>query len=223
MEFQQPSIQLWGLTINEPMMTATDILVTIVCYIAWFRLRKISGREPIRRFLLIHFISMGTATAVGGLVGHAFIEYLNLYYKLPGWFVSMLSIAVLERATIELAKPYIKPSIGRFFAWLNIIELLTFMYLSFSTLDFFFVEIHSAYGLVVVVFSFSYFVYKKTGHEGSRLFLIAVGHSVVAGTFYTLKIGIHPWFTHVDMAHVFMASSAWYFYLGSRKIIRSHS
>ena len=96
--------------------------------------------------------------------------------------------------------------------------LLIFMYLSFSTLNFFFVELHSAYGLAVV-FGFRLFVYRKTNHRGCKHFLYAVGLSFIAGAFYMSKIGISPWFTHTDIAHVFMALSAWYFYLGSREII----
>ncbi|MCB0284890.1 MAG: hypothetical protein KDF60_20085 [Calditrichaeota bacterium] len=218
MEFQQPMIEVWGIWIHEPMMTMTDLLVSTVCFFAWFQLKNLPKNHLIKRLLLIYFLSMGTATAVGGLVGHAFIEYLNLYYKLPGWFTSMLSIMVLERACIELARQYINPALGKFFARLNIIELLIFMYLSFSTLNFFFVELHSAYGLAVV-FGFSLFVYKKTNHIGCKLFLYAVGFSFIAGAFYMFKIGIGPWFTHTDIAHVFMALSAWYFYLGGRAIV----
>ena len=57
---QQPSIEFGGIRMDEPMMVATDILVTIVCFYAWYRLRKIPGKSKIKTFILIYFISMGT-------------------------------------------------------------------------------------------------------------------------------------------------------------------
>ncbi|MEA2106205.1 MAG: hypothetical protein U9P82_05730 [Bacteroidota bacterium] len=56
--------------------------------------------------------------------------------------------------------------------------------LTFLTLNFFFVEIHSAYGLLVIVASFNLFVYTKTKAKESKLFLIAVGFSAIGALFF---------------------------------------
>jgi len=162
---------------------------------------------------------MGFATAVGGLLGHAFLYYFSFAWKLPGWFTSMVSIAVLERACILQARRFIRPGVARFFIWLNIIELLTFMFISFSTLNFIYVEVHTAYGLGVVVFSLSIYLYRQTGNPGNKLFIVAVVVSSFAGIFFIGKIGLGIWFNHYDISHCFMTISAWIFYLGSKKII----
>ncbi len=243
--FEQPSIFIQNLRIDEPVTTLTDLMVSAVCFYAFFKLSKIPVHNKVHLYLRYYFLSMGFATAIGGIVGHGFLYSLNAQWelpeplvnfigkifgkdlmkdvanpwKLPGWLTSMFSIALVERAAIEYARPLIKNRVGTFFAWLNIIELATFVTITFVTLNFFFVEIHSAYGLLVVVTSFNLFVYIKTKTAGSKLFLIAVGFSTVGALFFMNQWGISPWFNHFDISHTFMTFSAIYFYKGAKKIL----
>ncbi len=219
MFYKQPSIEFFGVIFETPMTAFTDVLVTVVCWYAYYQLRKINGDPVIKRYLLIYFASMGFATLVGGIMGHALIHYFNLYFKIPGWFTSMLSIAFIERACIVKARPFISNTTATIFSVLNIVELLTFMVLSFSTLNFLFVEFHTAYGFAVVVFSFSIFLYRRTRNRGNKLFIFAVIASAPAAIFFMSGIGIGPWFNHVDISHVFMMISAWLFYQGSKYMI----
>jgi hypothetical protein len=162
---------------------------------------------------------MAIATFIGGVIGHAFLYLLVFAWKLPGWLTSMISIALLERASILYAKPLVKPKIGNFFATMNFIELTTFIIITFSTLNFFFVEMHSAYGLLIIVTSFNFVVYRKTKSEASKLFLIAVGISSISALVFMNEWGISKWFTHYDISHIFMSISAFTFYKGSLKMI----
>lgn len=218
----QPSIEILGILIEEPITTVTDLFVTAVCFYAFYRLLKIPTMNKMHTYLKIYFVSMGIATAVGGLIGHGFFYAFNynMYWKLPGWFTSMMSIAMIERASIEYSRKLIKPSLGRFFAWLNIIELITFMIITFTTLNFFFVEVHSAYGLLIVVTSFNLFVYIKTKSPGSKDYLIAVGFSAVSALIFMNQWGLHKWFNHYDISHIGMTLGAWFFYRGSMKAIK---
>lgn len=200
-------------------MVVTDLLVAAVCLYAWYQLSKMPGKSKTKSYILLYFASMAAATATGGIIGHGFLHYLNFYYKLPGWFTSMVSIAMLERACIELAKPYIKKGVGTFFSWLNMIELIVFIFISFYSLCFFYVEVHAAYGLVVVVLGFCSYTYSKKRHPGIRLYFYAVGFTVVSAIIFTYDLYINKWITHVDLGHLFMAVSAWFFYLGSEKIL----
>ena len=214
----QPPLIIGSFVLNEPVMVITDLMVSAVCFYAWYKLRQIPTKSTARNFLLIYFFSMGLATTIGGIVGHGLMHYLSFSYKLPGWFTSMISIAVLERACIEIAKPHIRSKIGTFFTYLNIVELLTFMTISFGTLCFFYVEVHSSYGLLVVTLGFSYFVFRRTGNEGSKNFLYGVATAAVAAIVYTMEWSISIWFTYTDLGHVIMCLATWYFYKGSRII-----
>ena len=223
---EQPAIEIFGIQILEPVTTFTDLIISAVCFYAFYKLSGIPVKNRVHFFLRYYFLSMAMATAIGGLLGHGF-SYLfsdeNLIgvspWKLPGWLISMISIALLERASIESARKIIDPKIGKFFAWLNIIELLTFMTITFITLNFFFVEVHSAYGLLVVVAGFNAFIYYKIRSKGSKLFLIAVGISALAAIIFMNEWGINKWFNHFDISHCLMAISAYFFYLGAREEI----
>jgi len=245
MLYEQPSIFPFGLRIDEPVTTLTDLIVSLVCFYAFFKLNKVDVKNRVHLYLKYYFLSMGIATAIGGIVGHGFLYafkaqwespegFINIIgrifgdellkdvanpWKLPGWLTSMFSIALVERASIEYARPLINPKVGTFFAWLNIIELLTFVTITFVTLNFFFVEVHSAYGLLIVVLGFNFTVFLKTKKKGSKLFLIAVGFSAIGALFFMNKWGFSPWFNHYDISHLFMTCSAFYFYLGSKEIL----
>ena len=245
MIFEQPSIFPFGLRIDEPVTTITDLMVSFVCFYAFYKLNKIDVKNKVHLYLRYYFLSMGIATAIGGLIGHSFLYlfdaqwetpdgFVNIIskifgenllkdianpWKLPGWLTSMFSIALVERASIEYARPLIHKKVGTFFSWLNVIELLTFVTITFTTLNFFFVEIHSAYGLLLVVTSFNLTVFLKTRKKGSKLFLIAVGFSAIGALFFMNKWGFSPWCTHSDVSHTFMTFSAFYFYLGAKEIL----
>ncbi len=219
MDFRQPSVELFGIRIDEPVTTATDLVVTAVCFFAFYQLHKIPVKNKVHWNLKYYFLSMGFATLFGGLIGHGFLYLFPFAWKLPGWLTSMFSIALLERASIMYARPLIRPSVGKFFAWMNLVELTTFVVITLITLNFFYVEVHSAYGLLVVVTSFNLFVYLKTKSAASKLFLVAVGISSISALVFMNKIGVSEWFNHYDISHLLMALSAFMFYKGSKIMI----
>ncbi|NOZ46904.1 MAG: hypothetical protein GXO79_08990 [Chlorobi bacterium] len=216
MYYHQPSIEIFSIRINEPVTMLTDLLVSAVCFYAFINLTIIPVKNKTHLFLRYYFLSMAIATFIGGVIGHGFLYLFSFAWKLPGWLTSMFSIALLERASIEYARKIINPKVGKIFAWINIIELLTFMTLTFTSLNFFFVEVHSAYGLLVVVSSFNLFVYIKTKSKGSKLFLTAVAFAAIAAIIFMNEWGISKWFNHFDISHILMAVSAYFFYKGAK-------
>jgi hypothetical protein len=215
MEPAQPSVYLFDIRIDEPVTTFTDLVVSAVCFYAFYQLNRIPKKNKVHWNLKYYFLSMAMATFIGGVIGHGFLYLFSFAWKLPGWLTSMFSIALLERASILYAKPSINPRTGKFFAWLNIIELMTFVIITFSTLNFFFVEVHSAYGLLIIVTSFNFVVYRKRKSEASKLFLYAVGVSAFSALIFMNEIGISTWFNHFDISHILMSISAFIFYKGS--------
>lgn len=216
----QPSIEIYGIRVDEPVTMLTDLVVTAVCIFAFIRLSRIPVKNNVHFYLKYYFLSMGIATAIGGIVGHGFFYLFSFAWKLPGWLMSMISIALLERAVILYARKLVKPFWGKFFAWLNVIELSTFVVITFITLDFFFVEVHAAYGLLIVTTGFSLTVFIKTGNIGSRTFLVAVAFSSLSALVFMNEWGISIWFNHFDISHLLMAVSAWFFYKGSLLMIK---
>jgi hypothetical protein len=216
----QPDIYIGNFRIAEPVTMITDLLVTAVCIYAFLKLAKFRQKGKLYVYLRFYFLSMGIATALGGILGHSLHYMLSFEWKLPGWFVSMVSVALLERAVIEYTRKVINRKLGIFFSWLNIIELTTFMFLAFFTLNFFVVIYHSTYGLLIVVGGFSSYMYYATRSKGSKLFLYAVAVSGMSGMFFLQEWGIGKWFNHLDISHVGMAIACYIFYLGSREILK---
>ncbi|MEP5613580.1 MAG: hypothetical protein ABJP45_15115 [Cyclobacteriaceae bacterium] len=218
----QPSIELFGSVIHTPITMLTDVIVAIICFVSFAKLRNLPDQGSVHRLFKYYFLSMALATFLGGVVGHGLMHYLPFYMKIPGWITSMFSIALLERAVIQYTRRLINPKVGTFFSWLNIIELLVFMALSLATLNFQFVLIHAAYGMAIVVTGFTGFIYLKERSMGSALILMAVLVCSVGAFFFVFQIGIDKWFNHVDISHVFMMAGSVLYYKGSKKMILDH-
>ncbi len=214
----QPSIEVFNVVIREPVTSLTDVLVAVICLMAYFSLKRMSLRNEVHRLFMYYFLTMSAATFLGGVIGHAFLEYLPFLAKIPGWITSMLSVALLERTVIQYTRSIVSPKLGNFLAWVNIIELLTFMILALVTLNFQFVLAHAAYGMGVVVLGFSIFIYRTEKSLGSKLMLWAVGFCIVGATFFVFKIGIDKWFNHVDISHVFMMIASVFYYKGGKNL-----
>lgn len=219
---QQPSIFPLGIRIDEPITMLTDVLVAIVCFYAFYRLIKIPSQHKIKTYLLLYFLGMGIATFVGGVIGHGFLYAFSFAWKLPGWISSMLAVMLIERAAIEHAVKVAPPKAVVVFKWVNIIELLTFMSLTFITLNFRFVEIHSAYGIMFIVGSYSVYMYWKSKSKASKIFIWAVGFAVLSSIIYLQEWSIHIWFNYLDAAHTLMAIAAFIFYKGSIQMLKEN-
>jgi hypothetical protein len=210
----QPDIFILGLRIQEPVITATDLLITIASYYGYYRIHKAGFKDNSRRFLKLYFVFMGTATALAGLIGHGFLYYFGLPWKIPGWFLSMIAIMFIERSAIEHASKFIKKRAVSFFLKANLWELGIMMILTAYTLNFLFVEIHSGYGVLGTVFAFHLYVYRKTRDIGSRYMLWGVAVLVVATFVYNYPIVIDKWFTNSDFAHILMTITTVLFMYG---------
>ena len=212
------SFNLFGLRIDEPIVTITDLLVSVVCFISAYKIQRLNKPERTFLYFKIYFFSMGVATMLGGILGHAFLYAFNFYWKLPGWITSMISIMFVERAAIEHTRIWLKPSVIKVLGVINIIEFLVFLTLTITTLNFFFVEFHSGYGLMFVVLSLEGFLYIKTKNDASKFILIGNAFAALAAFFFMTKISPHRWFDYLCVSHVLMAIAAAYFYQGVKRI-----
>lgn len=214
----QPSIYISGLRIDEPITTLTDFLVSAVCFYAFVKLWSHPVKTRTIFFLRYYFLLMSLATFFGGLIGHAFLYAFGFTWKLPGWLISMISVAFIERSAIEYARLHIKTSAGNFFSVLNIIELVTIITITMSTLNFKWVEFHSGYGLLGVVLPFHVYMFFKTKDKGSAMMIIAVLITSIAALIFMTKFTIHTWFNHLDFSHVVMAIGAYVFYKAALRL-----
>ena len=212
------TINLFGIRIDEPIVTLTDLLVSVLCFVFAYKIHQSGKKERTFIFFKIYFFTMGIATLLGGIIGHAFLYAFSFYWKLPGWIMSMISIMFLERAVIEHTLIYLKTSVVKVLGVINILEFITFLTLTIITLDFFFVEFHSGYGLMFVVLSLEGFLFLKTKNQAGKYMLAGVGFAALAALFFMTKISPHRWFDYLCVSHVFMAIAATFFYFGTVRI-----
>ncbi len=235
-------IHIFGIKILEPVTTFTDLIVSFICLLSFIRLLKINKIEHHFKLITWFFLTMGIATAFGGLIGHGFlylfqtewhlpIWFTNIFslpmienasvvspWKLPGWLTSMLAISLLERASIEFAKPLLHPRLRKIMDWANIIELLIFMTLTFSSLNFKYVELHSAFGLLIINTPLHLYVYWKNRSEGSKYMLFGLGFAITSALFFMNEWSFHKWFNYLDTSHTLMAFGAYLFFLAALRL-----
>lgn len=180
------TLNVFGIRVDEPVVTITDLVVSFLCFLFSFKIHRSGKKEKTFLYFKIYFLSMGVATLLGGIIGHAFLYAFSFHWKLPGWIISMISIMFVERAAIEHTRIYLKDSIVNVLGVINIIEFLTFLTLSVVTLEFFYVEFHSGYGLMFVVLFLEGFLFLKTKNVAGKYLLTGVGFAAIAATFFYL-------------------------------------
>ena len=176
-----------------------------------------SGR--VKWYFKFYFLTLGLGATFGGLFGHAFLYTLPENWKLIGWVFTLISVALIAHALLELAKPLVKPWFTR---WMGRINLLIFAFALFYTLwtlAFSTVKIYSIFGLVIVVGSLSYYIYKKTRKRGVVIMMAALGIGFISALVFSFEWGLSPWFNHSDISHVILSFSAFGMYKGVALIL----
>ncbi len=198
-------IEIAGIKIMEPIATLTDLWVSIACFVSLYLLNQRKDLKG-RMYTMFrwHFFTMGIATLLGGLFGHAFLYAVNINWKLPGWIISMVSVSLMERAFIAHAVQEVNQQTRTVFKWANNIELITFIGITIYTLDFHFVEFHSAFGFTFVALPLQIFMYIKTKDPGFKYFSIAIGIGIIDAIIFGLQWSPHPWFNYLAVCHLLM-------------------
>jgi hypothetical protein len=212
----QPSIDFYGLRIDEPITTATDFLVTIVAWFCAWRLGEISSKTVFLTWICAYFWVFGLSTLFGGLFGHAFLRFGEFStMKLLGWWPGMIATACLARASVEATRPVI----GQQFSS-NFSMAIWFIFGAtsigiFAIPDFVWVKISGFCQVIGIVLPIMGYVFNKNRHAGSRFFLYAIGITTLASIVFSQKISPHIWFNHADLSHVLLAAAAILYFRGA--------
>jgi hypothetical protein len=224
----QPDVSFWELRVGEPVITLTSLLVSLFCFYAWARLGKAISMEQLGkgaphlldalRLFHVFFLLMGLSSFTGGIVGHAFMHHFPLVFKTPGWAMGMLAVSALEQVSIIRAKSFLGAVQVKALTWLNIAQLTVALSFVFATLWFPAVEIHSAFGLLLVVAPLEGMMFFKTRSAVSRSILWGILLLVGAVMMHIFKLSVGVWFCYFDIAHLFMCGAIWMFMLGAERL-----
>lgn len=213
--FQNPSIELFGLRVDEPITWLTDMLVAAVGFMAFFKTASGSNSRAIQLYRYF-FLFTAISTFVAGFIGHAFAYRVGFEYRMIGWVFGVAGIAFAQFAALY----HTQVTIGeKKFAWLRIgngIELAAIIIVLALYRLFAIVEIQAAIGLVLVVTILEAIHYSKTRSALSIQMIYGVGITVLAVIAHVGKLAISNWFNHMDLGHVLMATSLFVMYKGLR-------
>jgi len=217
----QPSVEIWNLRVDEPITTATDLLMAAICFYAYFRIKQQESAKRIKWYFKYYFLTLGLGTLFGGLLGHAFLYRLSPSWKLVSWIFILISVALMAHALLELARPLVKPGFTRMIARLNLLILSIALFVSFWTLAFSPVKLYTIFGMFVVVGSLSFFIFQKTGSKGVVRIMVAVMLGLISAFIFSYEWGLSPWFNHNDICHVILSFSTIIIYKGASLVLTS--
>lgn len=211
--FQNPSIELFGLRVDEPITWLTDMLVAGIGFMAFLKTASKTNSHAIQLYRYF-FLFTAISTFVAGFIGHAFAYRVGFEYRMIGWVFGVASIAFAQFAALY----HTRTSIGEnFFVLLKIvngIELAIIIIVLALFRLFVIVEIQAAIGLVLVVTILEAIHYTKTRSRLSIQMVYGVGITVLAVIAHVGKLAISSWFNHMDLGHVLMAASLFVMYKG---------
>jgi uncharacterized membrane protein len=213
--FQNPSIELFGVRVDEPVTSGTDIIVALIGIFAYFKTKGNSLRHV--NYYRYFFLFIALSTFCAAFIGHAFnYRFGGIAAKVPGWILGIIGIGFSQFAVLYHTRSWLTSSAFKGLAILNSIEILLVTILIFIIPTFVIVEIHSAFGLVIMVCVLEGINYSKTKSILSRNMLIGVGLAVLAVASHIAKLAPSVWFNHLDVSHVFMMIGLYVMYKGVR-------
>jgi uncharacterized protein DUF6962 len=215
----QPDITLLGLRIQEPMIVLTDIILGLVCFYAYSKLSKSGSRA--NSLMKYYFLVFGISAIVGGVLGHGFIYALDFSWKLAGWVPAILSVLLLEFAALEHARAFLNTKALNNFKAINILVTVVTLTLTIYYVNFKFVEMHSAYGILVVFLPLHILIYRKTKNPGSKFMIYSVIALFSTLFVFRIPIVIHTYFNHLDLAHLIIGVTVLLMLKGTRLYNRS--
>lgn len=211
---KQPSIELWGVILQEPTTTISDIFLAGFCFYWFLKVKNRFPEDRAAKFQRRYYIFLALGTLAGGILGHGF-NYRTLDgMKLPGWALSMVAVQWMAYSVLEDLRKYWTERTFTILVWthtgVGLFMLLWFLW----TWDFKIPQLHAGYGMLVVLGLGHLFLYLAEGQGRSLYFLLGLLPLVMMAVVFAQKWSLHIWFNENDISHVMMGLASYLFYIG---------
>ncbi len=213
----QPSVEIFGITITDPITSLTGLMIAGICGVFCYKMRHINFKDPILVYMFSFQALLGLSSFFGALFGHAFQHNLGVVWKIPGWQLGMYAAFCIAQATLLRLYGNKENDRYRKITRINTLLLCLCAVMNLIQLKLAWVEVYTAIGLVGMMVTGEYMMFKKGEQKISRLMMSAVIPMLFAVTFHLLKCSISIWFNYFDIAHIFMCATAWYFYKAAQQ------
>lgn len=203
---QNPSIELFGFRIDEPVTTITDIMVALVGIWGYFKIARAHNLKHVSVYAYF-FLGTGISTFIAGILGHALLYRFGYEIKMVGWVLGILGTCFAQFGAVFHAKKYLSESSFKTLLWMCYAEVIIAMAILIVKPSFMVVICHTAFGLILMVTILESINYSKTKSHLSLMMIYGVGLAIAAIIFHTTKISISKWFNYLDISHVFLGLS----------------
>lgn len=211
--YQNPTIYIGDLRIDEPITTLTDLLFIGVCFFAFFKTKSLANNKAANLYRWF-FLLTGASTLIAALIGHAFLYHFGANAKIYGWFTGLFGTSAAQYAALYHTRKSISEQTFKVLFIICALEIIAAHVLVFVVWSFVVVEVHSAFSLVLIVTILESIHYKKTNSALSLNMIYGVGMAVIAVLCHVFKLAMSVWFNHADLSHIFMAISMYFMYRG---------
>jgi hypothetical protein len=214
----QPSIECCGLTISEPMIALTDLLVFAVSIYAWQRLKKSKNSIESKPFFMYFILFTGLSALLGAIFGHAFMPMFGFGGKLPSWILSMIGVGCLAQGSLLHCKRLYDEATLRGLIGSVWIMFGVFVVAALVALKFLYAEFYMAYTYLLILGISEFRMLRKYKNRSSHLLLLSLGFVIAAAIAHASKFSLGIWFTYFDIGHVLVCGSVWYVMLAVDEI-----
>ena len=211
--WQNPSVDVLGLQIDEPVTSLTDLFVALVGFMAFFKTKSEDNQRSLSLYRLF-FLFTAISTFIAAILGHAFAYYFGFNARMIGWAFGAIGVAFAQFAVIYNTREIFSSLTFKILVTLNALEVVLVAALIFVFKSFVIIEIHSAFGLVLMVTVLESINYYRTRSQLSRNMIYGVALAIAAVICHITKLAFSNWFNHLDISHLFMAESLYVMYKG---------
>lgn len=219
--YQNPTIHLGNIRVDEPVTVLTDLLVVVVCVFGFLKTKSNNQSTAIKLYRWF-LLATGISTFVSAIIGHAFLYCFDFNAKIFGWITGIACVVFGQFAAIYHTRESIGEKTFKLLCWINTIEVVLAYILLIVVFSFVIVEVHSAVGLLLVVMILEAKQHKQTQSILSKNMMTGIGVAVLAIICHVFKLAISVWFNHMDLSHVIIAISVYIMYKGIALEINKH-
>ena len=206
-------ITVAGLTIGEPVTSFTDIVLAVISFTLFARIKNRLNESFFNNSWRMFFLFMGFSTGTGALAhalnGTDAVQWYDTLFTCMTLF-SSISVFYALKATINFTNLPLLAS--KVLTTLNFTLLMVFMAYTYFSSNFEIFKIHAAAGLFLIFLT--HFIAWRRSHSGSGWIMSGMGISFFTVLIHTKQFSLSPWFNYKDISHVIMMVSLIMIYNG---------
>jgi len=206
---------IFNLKLLEPGAFITDLIISIVSFIFYIKIKKINSYEKPYLYYRYFFLFMSISTLLAAFA-HLLYLYTDKNLHLIAWIFTALSTYFFDRAVlINWNNKIIKITIWYF---INI-QFLMFVILILLFKDFTIVTINIAISISIIALPILVILYIKQNQKGNLLMFLGIFVAILPALIFKSNFMFLKVLTAKDISHLIIVLCLYFIYLG---IIKNH-